>query len=223
MPEKFKLSPALQEVLGIEVETLPRIMVALWQYVKVKKLQEHDDTSYIMCDPPLRKVFGAEKLKLSMVSEKIAPHLSPPGPISLAHMIKLSGASPAGKTCLDVLVDVPLSSEDDKSSFLANLEKNEEIDTYDHTISSAMEKIREHYRRRAFFLGFSESPAEFINYLTASQARDLKLAAAAATDDDADKERRAEFYDQPWLVYSSLISCKYFCCKLCVCLILHRM
>ncbi|KAI3463621.1 hypothetical protein Pfo_031097 [Paulownia fortunei] len=198
VPEKFKLSPALQEVLGIEVETRPKIMAALWQYVKMKKLQIPGDTSFLMCDPPLRKVFGEEKLKFSMVTQKITPHLTPPGPIHLEHRVKFSGATPAGNTCYDVLVDVPLSVED-KSTFLANLEKNQVIDACDEAISSAMKKIHEHYRRRAFFLGFSQSPAEFINALIASQARDLKLAAAADVSRDVVKEHRAEFYDQPWI------------------------
>ncbi|XP_020551237.1 SWI/SNF complex component SNF12 homolog [Sesamum indicum] len=197
VPEKFKLSPALQEVLGIEVETRPRIMAALWQYVKMKKLQISGDTSFFMCDPPLRKVFGEEKLKFSMVSQKITPHLTPPGPIHLEHRVKLSGASPAGNTCYDVLVDVPLSVED-MSSFLANLEKNKVIDACDEAISSSVKKIHEHCRRRAFFLGFSQSPSEFINALIASQARDLKLASADASR-EVEKERRAEFYNQPWI------------------------
>ncbi|KAI3454992.1 hypothetical protein Pfo_011655 [Paulownia fortunei] len=196
-PEKFKLSPALQEVLGIEVETRSRIMAALWHYVKMRKLQIPGDTSSFMCDPPLRKVFGEEKLKFSMVTQKITPHLTPPGHIHLEHRIKLSGGSPAGNTCYDVLVDVPLLLEKELSTFLANLEKNKEIDACDEAISSAMKKIHEHLRRRAFFLGFSQSPAEFINTLIASQARDLKLA-AADTRRDVEKERRAEFYNQPW-------------------------
>ncbi|KAJ6875783.1 hypothetical protein NC652_035224 [Populus alba x Populus x berolinensis] len=40
VPEKFKLSPALSEILGIEVETRPRILVAIWHYVKSRKLQK---------------------------------------------------------------------------------------------------------------------------------------------------------------------------------------
>ncbi|KAL3818562.1 hypothetical protein ACJIZ3_004467 [Penstemon smallii] len=196
-PEKFKLSPALQEVLGIEVETRPRIMAALWHYVKLRKLQIPGDTSSFMCDPPLRKVFGEEKLKFSLVTQKITPHLTPPGPIHLEHRIKLSGSNPAGNACYDVLVDVPLSVEKELSTFLANLEKSKEIDACDEVISSAMKKIHEHSRRRAFFLGFSQSPAEFINALIASQARDLKLAAADASR-DVEKERHAEFYNQPW-------------------------
>ncbi|KAL0397232.1 UNVERIFIED_CONTAM: SWI/SNF complex component SNF12 [Sesamum calycinum] len=61
-----------------------------------------------------------------MVSQKITPHLTPPGPIHLEHRVKLSGASPVGNTCYDVLVDVPLSVED-MSTFLANLEKNKSV------------------------------------------------------------------------------------------------
>ncbi|GER31975.1 SWI/SNF-related matrix-associated actin-dependentregulator of chromatin subfamily D member 1 [Striga asiatica] len=196
-PEKFKLSPALQEVLGIEVETRSRIMTAFWHYIKMRKLQIPGETSSFMCDPPLRKIFGEEKLKFSMVPQKITPHLSPPGHIHLEHRIKLSGGSPVGNTCYDVLVDVPLVLEKEMSTFLTNLEKNKEIDSCDEAISSAVKKIHEHLRRRSFFLGFSQSPAEFINTLIASQARDLKLAAADATR-DMEKERRAEFYNQPW-------------------------
>ncbi|KAL0380224.1 UNVERIFIED_CONTAM: SWI/SNF complex component SNF12 [Sesamum angustifolium] len=77
------------------------------------------------------------------------------------------------------------------STFLANLEKNKVIDACDEAISSSVKKIHEHCRRRAFFLGFSQSPAEFINALIASQARDLKLASADASR-EAEKAHRAE-------------------------------
>ncbi|KZV21750.1 hypothetical protein F511_02908 [Dorcoceras hygrometricum] len=197
-PEKFKLSQALHEVLGIEVETRPRIIAALWCYVKTRKLQIPGDTSSFYCDSPLRKVFGEDKMKFSMVMQKITPHLIPPAPIHIEHKIKLSGCNPAGNTCYDVLVDVPLTLEREMSNFLANIEKNKEIEYCDEAISSALKKIHEHRRRRAFFLGFSQSPAEFINSLIASQARDLKLA-ALDTNRDVEKERRAEFYNQPWI------------------------
>ncbi|XP_075519365.1 SWI/SNF complex component SNF12 homolog [Primulina tabacum] len=197
-PEKFKLSEALHEVLGIEVDTRPRIIAALWHYVKTRKLQIPGDTSSFMCDLPLRKVFGEDKLKFSMVMQKITPHLIPPGPIHIEHKIKLSGGSPAGNTCYDVLVDIPWTLEREMSNFLANIEKNKEIENCDEAISSAIKKIHEHRRRRAFFLGFSQSPGEFINSLIASQARDLKLA-SLDTNRDVEKERQAEFYHQPWI------------------------
>jgi len=44
----------------------------------------------------------------------------------------------------------------------------------DLRIMTAVRKLHEHKRRRAFFLGFSQSPADFINALVASQGRDLR-------------------------------------------------
>ncbi|KAL3567797.1 hypothetical protein D5086_030448 [Populus alba] len=146
VPDKFKLSPALMEVLGIE---------------------------------------------------RISPHLSPPQPIHLEHKIKLSGNSPAGTVCYDVLVDVPFPIQRELFALLANAEKNKEIDTCDEAICTAIRKIHEHRRRRAFFLGFSQSPVEFVNALIESQSKDLRLVAGEASR-NAEKERHSDFFNQPW-------------------------
>ncbi|XP_044466663.1 SWI/SNF complex component SNF12 homolog [Mangifera indica] len=198
LPEKFKLSPALTEVLGIEVDTRPRIIAAIWHYVKARKLQNPNDPSFFNCDVPLQKVFGEEKMKFTMVSQRISHHLSPPQPIHLEHKIKLSGNSPVGNACYDVLVDVPFPIQRELSALLANAEKNKEIDQCDEAICGAIRKIHEHRRRRAFFLGFSQSPVEFINALIESQSKDLKLLSGEASR-SAEKERRADFFNQPWV------------------------
>lgn len=198
VPDKSKLSPSLTELLGIEVDTKPRIIAALWQYVKAKKLQHPSDPSVINCDPPLYNIFGAEKIKFSYISQKLPQHLSAPQPIHLEHKIKLSGNSPAGHACYDVLVDVPFPLQKEMSAFLANIEKHKDIDACDEAICGAIKKIHEHRRRRAFYLGFSQSPVEFINALIASQSRDLKLVAGEASR-NAEKEGRSDFYNQPWV------------------------
>lgn len=198
VPEKFKLSADLSQVLGVEVETRARIMTALWHYVRVKKLQDPNDPALFSCDPPLRKVFGEEKVKFAVASQKLTQHLSPLQPIHLEHRIKLSGNNPSGNLCYDVLVDVPFPLEKDMSAFLERMEKCREIDDYDNDIVTAIKKINEHRKRRAFFLGFSQSPAEFINTLIASQDRDLKVVAGDAIF-NADKERRSDFFNQPWV------------------------
>lgn len=198
MPEKYKLSLALMEVLGIEVDTRSRIIAAIWHYVKARKLQNADDPSYFNCDPALRKVFGEDRMKFTMVSQKISHHLSPPQPIHLEHRIKLSGNSPAGNACYDVLVDVPFPVQRELNALLATAEKTKEIEACDEAICTSIRKINEHRKRRAFFLGFSQSPVEFIDALIESQGRDLKLMAGEASR-NAEKEHRAEFYNQPWV------------------------
>ncbi|XP_061342340.1 SWI/SNF complex component SNF12 homolog [Gastrolobium bilobum] len=197
-PEKFMVSAQLSKVLGIEFDTRPRIIAALWHYVKSRKLQSPNDPSFFMCDASLQRVFGEEKMKFSMASQKISQHLSQPQPIHLEHKIKLSGNCPAGTTCYDVQVDVPLPLEKDMSAFLASSERHKEFDAFDEVICASIKKIHEHRRRRAFFLGFSQSPAEFINALIASQSKDLKLVAGDASH-NAENERRSEFYNQSWI------------------------
>jgi SWI/SNF-related matrix-associated actin-dependent regulator of chromatin subfamily D len=71
-PEKFKLSQPLMEVPGVEVDTRARVIAALWQYIKAKKLQNPNDPSFFMCDPQLKKVFGEDKLKFAMLSQRIS-------------------------------------------------------------------------------------------------------------------------------------------------------
>nr|GMD24918.1 SWI/SNF complex component SNF12 homolog [Ipomoea batatas] len=118
-------------------------------------------------------------------------HLSPPQPIHLEHRIKLSGNNPAGSACYDVLVDVPFPIQRELSALLPSTEKTEEIDACDEAICAAIRKIHEHRRRRAFFLGFSQSPVEFINALIDSQGKDPKLVTAEASH-NAEKEHRLE-------------------------------
>ncbi|KAE9448974.1 hypothetical protein C3L33_19128, partial [Rhododendron williamsianum] len=197
-PEKFKLSPALMEVLGIEVDSRPRIIAAIWHYVKARKLQNPNDPSHFYCDPPLQRVFAEKEMKFTAVSSKISHHLSPPQPIHLEHKIKVSGNSPAGNACYDVLVDVPFPIQKELSALLANTEKTKEVESCDEAICGAIRKIHEHRKRRAFFLGFSQSPVEFINALIESQSRDLKLVAGEASR-SAEKERRSEFFNQTWV------------------------
>ncbi|MFS8011424.1 hypothetical protein Hanom_Chr14g01308971 [Helianthus anomalus] len=132
-----------------------------------------------------------------MVSHKISSHLSPPPPIHLEHKMKLSGNSPAGNACYDVLVDVPLLVQKDLNALLANNEKTKEIEACDEAICTSIRKINEHRKRRAFFLGFSESPVEFIDALIESQGKDLKLLVGDANR-NAEKESQADFYNQAW-------------------------
>ncbi|TVU33894.1 hypothetical protein EJB05_15708, partial [Eragrostis curvula] len=146
----------------------------------------------------LKKVFGEDKLKFAMLSQRISQHLGAPPPINLEHKIKLSGNGAHGSACYDVLVDVPFPLQKEMMAFLANTEKHKDIEACDEVISASIKKIHEHRRRRAFFLGFSQSPVEFINAMIASQSKDLKLVAGEANR-NVEKERRADFYNQPWV------------------------
>ena len=61
----------------------------------------------VNCDPPLREVVGESRVKLSGLLGKLQPHLGPPIPVKLEHMIKLSGSEISAAACYDIQVDVP--------------------------------------------------------------------------------------------------------------------
>lgn len=196
-PEKYMVSTELFKLLGVQVETRPKILAALWHYVKSRNLQSRDDPSFFMCDPSLRRLFGEEKIKFTVAAQKLLPHLSKPQPIQLEHNIKLSGYCPGGTTCYDVLVDVPFPLENEVSAFLASTESPKEMEALDEVICASLKKIQEHRRRRASFLNFSQSPAEYVNTSIASQSKALKLVARDASRNTV-KEQRSEFYNKPW-------------------------
>lgn len=197
-PERFKLSPALAQVLGVEVDTRPHVIAAVWQYIKTKKLQNPVDPTMINCDDALQKVFDDEKIKFASISARLHQHMNPPQPIQLYHRIKVSGSMPAGNACYDVNVNIPAPLLKEMNQFLTNIEKHRDIDLYDDMIANTIRKINEHRRRRAYFLGFSNSPVDFINGLIASQSRDLKMV-VGQNSRNAEKERRSDFYNQPWV------------------------
>lgn len=55
-PMKFKLQPPLARLLGVHQDTKPKIVEALWQYIKTHKLQDAHERDHINCDMYLEKV-----------------------------------------------------------------------------------------------------------------------------------------------------------------------
>ncbi|CAK9145282.1 unnamed protein product [Ilex paraguariensis] len=135
-------------------------------------LTQHFALQNNAADISAKKLFGQGKIKFTRVSQKISHHLSLPQPTHLDHKIKLSGNSPAGIACYGILVDVPFPIQKEFNALLANKEKTKEIDACDEAICTTIRKIHEHRKRRAFFLGFNQSPVEFFNTLIESQVRD---------------------------------------------------
>jgi len=82
-PKRFKLSPRLSEVLGIEEETRIRIIGALWQYIKSNRLQDKENREVVNCNKELLEIFGEEKLGVHNIVHSLQPHLLEADPIEL--------------------------------------------------------------------------------------------------------------------------------------------
>lgn len=198
VPQKYELSPKLVDLLGVALETRPRVTAALWQYIKSKKLQAAADPTVIVCDAPLQEIFGEPRIKMSLIASKLHSHLTMPSPITIEYPIKLSSQSSQVESCYDVTVDLPMPLQKEMSDYLTSLEKHRDINTLDELIARDVRQINEHRKRRAFFLGFSQSPVDFIYGLMASQHRDLRQA-GGDTGRNMAKERHSDLYKQPWV------------------------
>ena len=68
----------------------------------------------------------------------------------------------------------------------------------DEKIKALLEKLDDLRRRRAFLLGFSHAPTEFINSMVASQARDLRHVSATQLQ-VAEAPLRHEVFQGKWV------------------------
>lgn len=104
---------------------------------------------------------------------------------------------------IDVEVELDPQGRESKqfmSGFLLEMEEaTTETDSIERQIAEFVQILHYHKRRRAFFLGFSESPVEFINGLVASQARDLENFASKGSTSANDDVYKASFYQQLWV------------------------
>ena len=104
---------------------------------------------------------------------------------------------------IDVEVELDPQGRESKqfmSGFLLEMEEaTTETDSIERQIAEIVQVLHHHKRRRAFFLGFSESPVEFINGLVASQARDLENFASKGSTSANDDIHKASFYQQLWV------------------------
>ena len=66
-PKKYKLSPKLAKVLGIEEESRLRIIGALWQYIKSNRLQDTDNREMINNNRELIEIFHEDKIEFHSI------------------------------------------------------------------------------------------------------------------------------------------------------------
>ena len=199
-PERYKPKPELSRLLGLDLETRPRLIAALWQYCRLNDLLDKEDATKVDLDDRLKSLFGdKESAKFVDLCEIMCSRcLDPSPPIELDYVVRTRGRkNPTHPDCYDLLVDVP-GGDKQSHHFVEALGRDAEIASLDEKIQAGIKKIEKHLRRRSYFLGFSHSPVDFINTVVAQQARDI-----AIVRNDGRKrrlaERRSDHYNKPWV------------------------
>ncbi|KAG0372278.1 SWI/SNF complex component snf12 [Mortierella sp. AD032] len=205
-PERFKLSPELADVLAIDVETRPGIMMALWQYIKFHQLQDPEDKRNINCDQKLATLFGQPKISFPALPELIGRFLSPPDPIVLEYTVRVDKPYHLSSHCYDLDVELDDPTFKSKISNLlsstslnaANNTLPKQIHAQDEQIMQYIQSMQNSKTKRDFLLRFANDPADFLDRWVASQSRDLEVI-LGESHVNLEEQRRADFYNQQWV------------------------
>lgn len=106
--EKFRLSKPLSDILQVDIASKAYVVVLLWQYIKINKLQVSEKA--IHADKALASIFGVEKMLLSDIPVLVSQHLFPPEPLVLQYRLHLEVANFTSSEVYELSVDYDESS-----------------------------------------------------------------------------------------------------------------
>jgi len=205
-PRQFKIEKRLARLLGKQTDTRPAIIIALWQYIKNKSLQDSNDREFINNDKYLKQIFECKRMKFSEIPGKLNCLLSPPDPIVIHHLVNRGiGETQRSIYEIDVEIEDNNNPKDSMSSFMMSNASAQELQQLEEKICDTLEAIKLTRTTFDLFTSFAEDPHQFTNRWLASQSSDLRL--ATEHPGETDEERRAEYYYQPWLQEAV---CRYF-------------
>lgn len=198
-PARYQLPNGLADLLKLQYDSRARVLQSLWLYIQANKLQDKSDPAKLNLDDHLASVFGEKGIALSSIGARLNNILAPMPPVMISYTVQVNGQTPTHPECYDIEFDIPVHRQSERlTSILDTVSKDREVDMFDAKVSQSVVKINEHRRRRAFFLGFSQSPLNFINTLVASQAMDLRIA-KSANGKDFEMRRRSDVFYEKWV------------------------
>lgn len=175
-PSKLQLSPQLQQVLAIQQETKPGIVLALWQYIRFHKLQDLEEKRVVRCDRALKHLFGVDKFLFPQLLPLLEPHLLPPRPIVIEYMIQVDRESNVGENVYDVEIEMDDPTRQEINTVLDNWHSNEaDVRALDIDIAQTLQALNTDFLKHSFFESMSTEPSETIKQWLDSQASDLRL------------------------------------------------
>ncbi|GAB7357614.1 hypothetical protein MBLNU459_g0114t1 [Dothideomycetes sp. NU459] len=188
LPERFKLSKPLADLLDTEESSRAGVVAGIWEYVRANGLQEDDEKRSIVCDERLKAVFeGHETLLFPHVPDMVLRHLQPLPPICLPYTIRVDkdyispsdeSATASAPTIYDIRVPLPsplirqMQAIHSSPSHLASLRA---ITQLDDDLALMVQKVNHTNAKRKFYDSLARDPTSFIKRWVSSQQRDLEV------------------------------------------------
>ncbi|GLU13606.1 hypothetical protein SLE2022_302330 [Rubroshorea leprosula] len=71
------LSPQLQDLLGVPALARTEVVKQIWAYIREKNLQDPANKKTIICDEPLRALFGVQSIDMFQMNKALSKHIWP--------------------------------------------------------------------------------------------------------------------------------------------------
>ncbi|QDZ22250.1 SWI/SNF complex component protein [Chloropicon primus] len=210
--EKFVVPCQISSVLGVQVDTKTNIISRLWNYMKLKGSATTNEAAAVEFTNPSIKAFFAEgektsDLKLPVIGQKLRKALVPSKRPCLEYTIPRADDDQGidDVKSLSFVVRIPSKSFaatlSDADKLLKKVKNTRAFDLMDKDIKRLVDEINERKRRRNFYLGFSQSPVDFVTSLIESQQRDLnQMMNYEATD----IHQRSHIFRDAWVHDASI-------------------
>jgi SWI/SNF-related matrix-associated actin-dependent regulator of chromatin subfamily D len=193
-PEKYRLAPELAALLSnLTLATKPAIILALWQYIKLHKLQENDEKKIINNDAALQGLFNCEKMSFSEIPVLLEPFLLPPEPLCIPFTLLGLGSD---TTVSPVVVEVEVDVDDPKQGPPRSLippQLARDLAFHDGRIRELLEAMHVSKNNLTLLKAFAHDPLLTTQSLLSASARDYETLLGDAPV-SLDELRSAEFY-----------------------------
>lgn len=216
MPEIFRLSKPLAELLDTDEDDRASVLMGIWEYARSQNLQQDEDERKFACDTKLKALFGgADSFFFPNLPNLIKPHLTTLPPIQLQYTIRVdkdylapsaeSGKQPSEPTVYDVQVTLDDPLQPLLHGILRSKQSAEtlqQIHSIDDQIVLLMSAISRSKAKHAFYTSMATDPVAFVKRWFSSQKRDLEVilgdAARGGGEDASGEEWKRGGADSVW-------------------------
>ncbi|CAI5728910.1 unnamed protein product [Hyaloperonospora brassicae] len=209
--ERFTISPVLQTVIGqyvgpAKAYTKQDIVLAMWEYIKLRNLIKEDDCRMVTCDDKLAQVLNCVSLPFTSIIVALKQHLTPVDAIDLEYTLNLSTACESElleEQFFDV--SVAATSEVDRARVRALKEyedlqqdQNQELALLKEQELDILERLQMYARKREWMSQFARDPCGFMADVKKSQLADEEILTAETQLDELTIPHPQQF-TQPWV------------------------
>jgi SWI/SNF-related matrix-associated actin-dependent regulator of chromatin subfamily D len=195
------------------------VVNALWQYIKLNRLQDRDRRKIINCNKELEEIFNRETIEFSKINNLLRQHLRPIDPIEVNYTITKGDQQPK---YLEIPVEICSKYRSELEDFIVSNnvslitggEITDDSPSFENENLSVTEKsllkttpshLKNLSHAYQFFKEYSENPKLKIQNTILEQKKYLEIMTSKESDltfDLENEEDHAQFYieNQTWIM-----------------------